>query len=110
MEDMEYGDMLLEGLEAKVGFFTGDFDRDDCLEECEGFVDTVVAFNPQTGVIEVHQFVQSTAKLIPREPVKGVVLSGLSVKKKSRGGYSEEDARRVLRKIVPLKNTVTLSL
>jgi len=107
---MEYGDMQLQGPVANVGFFTGDFDRDDCLKECEGLVDTVVAFNPQTGVIEVHQFVQSTAKLIPREPVKGVVLSGMSVKKKSKGGYSEEDARRVLRKIVPLKNTVTISL
>jgi len=107
---MEYGDMQLQGPVAMVGFFIGNFDRDDCLEECEGFVDTVVAFNPQTGVIGVHQFVQSTAKLIPRKPVKGVVLSGMSVKKKSKGGYSEEDARRVLRKIVPLKNTVTISL
>jgi len=103
-----YDDMEIKGTSLIVGFWTEDFDqfdRDEYLSEFDGYTDAVVVFDPETGVITIHQFIPF---LLPREIAgvnfSSISFSGISQKRVSPGGYDRSQAKEVFQKVFQLRN------
>ena len=101
----KYDDMEVKSAFSSVGFWAGDFDRSEYLDEFDGCTDVVVVFDPKMGTIIVHQF---TPFMLPGENA-GVSFSGISQKRISSGGCNEAQAREVFQGVFQLRNKMTLS-
>ena len=96
----KYDDMEVKSAFSSVGFWAGDFDRSEYLDEFDGCTDAVVVFDPKMGTITIHQFIPF---MLPGE-IAGVSFSGISQKRVSPGGYKEPQARDVFQKVFQLRN------